>query len=87
MPGAGPASPPMQEGGRLFLNAYFVATGLHAVHLLIGIALVLGLWLLVLWRRVPLPRGHNTVELTGLYWHLVDIVWVFLYPILYLINR
>lgn len=68
----------------LFMNLYLFATSLHAVHLTIGIALVLGLAWRV-WRGgVPLPRQAVTVEVSGLYWHLVDIVWVFLYPILYL---
>jgi cytochrome c oxidase subunit 3 len=56
--------------------AYFSMTGLHAVHLTLGIGLVA--WLAV-WR----PRA-TAVELTGLYWHFVDLVWVFLFPLLYL---
>ena len=68
---------------RLFMNLYLIATGLHAVHLSIGLALVA--WLsLRLYRGLPVPARAVTVEGTGLYWHLVDLVWVFLYPVLYL---
>jgi cytochrome c oxidase subunit 3 len=69
---------------QLFMNLYLFATSLHAIHLTIGIALVAGLaWRLYRY-RLPLPRQAVTVEMTGLYWHLVDVVWVFLYPFLYL---
>ena len=67
----------------LFMHLYLVATALHAIHLGVGIALVLGLTRRI--RRVlPLPGRAVTVETSGLYWHLVDLVWVFLYPVLYL---
>ena len=68
----------------LFLNLYYVATGLHAFHLLSGIVVVAGLVLMLARGWTPLPRRAVTVEMTGLYWHLIDIVWVFLYPVLYL---
>ena len=69
---------------RLFINLYFVGTGLHAVHLTVGILLVLGLALRVKKRWTPLPERAVTVEMVGLYWHLVDVIWVFMYPVLYL---
>ena len=68
-----------------FFSIYFVATGIHAVHIIAGIV-VLG-WILS--RAI---RGHfssawyTPVELGGLYWHLVDIIWIFLFPLLYLIH-
>jgi cytochrome c oxidase subunit 3 len=69
---------------QLFMNLYLVATGLHAVHLIVGIALMAGL----AWRTgsgaLPLPDRANVVQVSGLYWHLVDVIWIFLYPILYL---
>ena len=68
----------------LFLNLYYVATGLHAFHLASGIAVVLGLAWMVARGRSPLPRRAVTVEMTGLYWHLIDVIWIFLYPVLYL---
>ncbi len=65
-------------GMELFFVLYFAATGLHAVHLFIGVSACL--WLT---RR---PRGES-VELVGLYWHFVDVVWIVLYPLLYLTLR
>jgi cytochrome c oxidase subunit 3 len=61
-----------------------VGTGLHALHLTIGVILVSGLAWRVARSRTPLPRRAVTVELVGLYWHLIDVVWVFIYPIFYL---
>ena len=65
----------------LFFWLYFVMTGLHAVHLLIGIGLCLVVAFLL---RRPGGVSANTVHNTGLYWHFVDIVWMFLFPLLYL---
>jgi len=73
-------------GMELFFLLYFALTGLHAVHLSIGIAACLALaWML----RRPTPAGASgeNVELAGLYWHFVDLVWIFLYPLLYLVGR
>jgi cytochrome c oxidase subunit 3 len=71
---------PQQPSLRLFFDFYYVATGLHALHLTVGVVLVAALGFLI--RRNP---GHaGAVELGGLYWHFVDVVWIFLYPILYL---
>jgi len=68
----------------LFMNLYLVATGLHAVHLTIGILLFLftvaRLWSL----SIRLPRDAVSITVPALYWHLVDVVWIFLYPALYL---
>jgi cytochrome c oxidase subunit III len=73
------------DGAQLFFYLYFVMTGLHAVHLTIGIAAVL---LVAAGLGLSRPAVNvNTVETTGLYWHLVDIVWIFLYPLLYLVSR
>ncbi|HEX4610724.1 MAG TPA: cytochrome c oxidase subunit 3 [Urbifossiella sp.] len=67
----------------LFMMFYFVLTGLHAVHLSIGLGLV-G-WLAARTARGELPRpGATATEVIGLYWHFVDVVWVFLLPVLYL---
>lgn len=87
MPWAGPAFPLDMTGAHLFFNLYFVSTGLHAVHLIAGIGVVLGLAVAVLMRAVQLPGNAMTVRMIGLYWGLVDIVWIFLYPTLYLVNR
>ena len=59
-------------------------TGLHALHMVIGIPILLTLAVLAHRGRYG-PAYHAPVELTGLYWHFVDIVWIFLFPLLYLI--
>ena len=74
------------QHAQLFFLFYFFMTGLHAIHLTIGIGIV-GVVALLSWRRGYNAEYHTPVEITGLYWHLVDIVWVFLYPLLYLNGR
>jgi cytochrome c oxidase subunit 3 len=69
----------------LFFVFYFFMTGLHALHLVIGIGLV-GVIAALARRGRFTPEYHTPLELTGLYWHFIDIVWVFLYPLLYLID-
>ena len=70
---------------QVFFFLYFAMTGLHAVHLTVGILLVLFI-LLKAYRRAYSPSYHTPVELSGLYWHFVDIVWIFIFPLLYLID-
>lgn len=73
-------------GAKLFWSFYFVATALHAVHMIIGIGLV-G-WIVFQARRGAFSSGwHTPVEVVGLYWSFVDIVWISLYPVIYLIGR
>jgi cytochrome c oxidase subunit 3 len=69
----------------LFYSIYFGMTGLHALHMVIGIGVMLVL-LYNSYRSRYTPEYHAPVELTGLYWHFVDIVWIFLFPLLYLIG-
>src|SRR5262249_23128055 len=70
----------------IFFSFYFAMTGLHAFHMIIGLGLLS--WLLFrAWRGNFGPSYYTPVELGGLYWHFVDIVWIFLFPLLYLINR
>ncbi|WP_372020712.1 cytochrome c oxidase subunit 3 [Tistrella mobilis] len=71
---------------RLFMNLYMIATGLHAIHVSIGVVLLAGLALRIGIGRLQLPERAVVVEVAGLYWHLVDVIWVFLYPALYLIR-
>ncbi len=71
-------------GDSLFFTLYFVLTGLHALHVLLGMA-VLAVVGWRAWRGDYSAAYHTPVELGGLYWHLVDLVWIFLYPLLYLI--
>jgi cytochrome c oxidase subunit 3 len=59
-------------------------TGVHAIHLIIGISIVTVL-LLQAFRRKYSPEYYTPVEVGGLYWHFVDVIWIFLYPLLYLI--
>jgi cytochrome c oxidase subunit 3 len=70
----------------LFFLLYFSMTGLHAVHLLIGLGLVMVVMIFA-WRGRYSGDHYTPVELTGLYWHFVDVIWVFLFPLLYLIGR
>ena len=71
---------------QLFFVIYFVMTGFHALHLAIGIGILFVLaW--QSWKGKFTPYYNNPIEITGLYWHFVDIVWIFLYPLLYLISR
>jgi cytochrome c oxidase subunit 3 len=70
---------------QLFFHFYFALTGLHALHLIIGIGLV-GLMAILSWRKHFSADYNTPVEVVGLFWHFVDIVWVFLYPLLYLIG-
>jgi cytochrome c oxidase subunit 3 len=69
----------------MFFILYFFMTGLHAFHLIIGIVLV-SIMAFLSWRRWLSGSGETQIEVTGLYWHFVDVVWVFLYPLLYLID-
>lgn len=81
MPGLGPRQDFASPGARMFMDGYFIATALHALHVLVGVAMLAGCG----WRlRGDDPPATTTIENIGLYWHLVDIVWVFLFPILYL---
>ncbi len=72
------------HGANLFYTIYFLATGLHAFHVIVGMSILI-------WILVRVLKGHFSpsyyvpVELGGLYWHLVDLVWIFLFPLLYLI--
>lgn len=67
-----------------FFSIYFVMTGIHGAHVLIGMA-VIGWCAVRAWQGAYSSEYFTPVELTGLYWHLVDIVWIFLFPMLYLI--
>jgi cytochrome c oxidase subunit III len=75
-----------QEGVQIFFILYFAMTGLHALHMVIGIMLV-GIFALGLRRNSERFATAERIELTGLYWHFIDCVWIFLYPILYLVGR
>jgi cytochrome c oxidase subunit 3 len=74
------------SSAEIFFSFYFAMTGMHAVHMIIGISLLTVL--IVKTARGRFSASYNTpVELVGLYWHFVDIVWIFLFPLLYLVGR
>lgn len=69
----------------LFFTIYFCMTGLHAIHVIIGMGVFI--WLLIRAGRAEFgPNYYTPLELTGLYWHFVDLVWIFLFPLLYLVG-
>lgn len=70
----------------LFFCLYFAMTGLHALHMIVGLG-VLSVMLWMGWRGRFTPRYVNPIECAGLYWHFVDIIWIFLFPLLYLVGR
>jgi cytochrome c oxidase subunit III len=70
----------------LYFLFYFVLTGIHAIHMIIGIGLLGALMGIAARARKPLS-SLNVIENVGLYWHFVDIVWIFLFPLLYLRGR
>jgi cytochrome c oxidase subunit 3 len=75
-----------QGWAMLFFSLYFAMTGLHALHMVVGI----GLLLFILRRSLQgqyTPAYWTPVDIAGLYWHFVDIIWIFLFPLLYLIDR
>ena len=69
----------------IFFSIYFVMTGLHAIHVIAGI-LVISVILIGTLRNRYSPDYYNPMENAGLYWHLVDVVWIYLFPLLYLIG-
>jgi cytochrome c oxidase subunit III len=80
LPGADPRKVEM------FYWIYFAMTGMHAVHMVIGVGL-LSVILYFSWKGRYGPEYHSPIEISGLYWHFVDIIWIFLFPLLYLLGR
>ena len=71
---------------QMFYWIYFAMTGLHALHMIIGLG-IMSFLVYFAWRGRYSPEYHAPVEISGLYWHFVDIVWIFLFPLLYLLGR
>lgn len=68
-----------------FFSIYYMMTGLHGIHVIIGIMLIS--WLVIKNQKNSFSSSYYTpIEIVGLYWHLVDIIWIFLFPLLYLID-
>jgi cytochrome c oxidase subunit 3 len=75
-----------KQNVEMFYWIYFAMTGMHALHMIIGIGILTVLTIMA-WRGRFSPEYHAPVEISGLYWHFVDIVWIFLFPLLYLLGR
>ena len=79
-------SMPGAPKAEIFFYLYFAMTGLHAIHVTVGIGILSVMTFLA--SRERFNQNYSTpVEVSGLYWHFVDLVWIFLYPLLYLIDR
>jgi cytochrome c oxidase subunit 3 len=78
----GPEAPHVQ----IFFSLYFALTGVHALHMIIGLGLMTIITRMAAKGEFT-PQWYTPVELAGLYWHFVDIVWIFLFPLLYLVDR
>ena len=77
---------PLQGPAKIFFSLYFAMTGLHALHMIVGV----GLLSVMIWQTrqgMFSAEYYTPIDISGLYWHFVDIVWIFLYPLLYLIDR
>ncbi len=73
-------------GAELFFSFYFAMTGMHALHMVVGFGLLI--WMIILTLKGRFSASYyNPVENMGLYWHFVDIIWIFLFPLLYLLGR
>jgi cytochrome c oxidase subunit 3 len=72
-------------GAEMFYSLYFCMTGLHALHMIIGLGIMTVIAIMA-WRGTFDEEYFTPVEVSGLYWHFVDIVWIFLFPLLYLIG-
>ena len=76
----------LQGPAQLFFSLYFAMTGLHALHMVVGAGIMT--WLLIQTYKGKFSAGYMTpVDIAGLYWHFVDIIWIFLFPLFYLIDR
>ena len=71
---------------QIFFSFYFVMTGMHALHMVVGIGLISTIAYFA-WKGRYSPDYYGPVEVGGLYWHFVDVIWIFLFPLLYLLER
>ena len=88
IPGRTFAFEPVEQArhAQIFFSLYFAMTGLHALHMIIGLG-IMSVMLWISWRGMISAEYYTPIEISGLYWHFVDIVWIFLFPLLYLIGR
>ena len=81
-----PLSPDAATKTQIFFSLYFLMTGIHAIHMIIGLGILV--WLTIRAHRGDFTMGYVApIENFALYWHFVDVIWLFLFPLLYLINR
>ena len=85
VPGS-PDFPVPEPEAQIFFSFYWLLTGIHAIHLTIGVGAIAAVFRLVWEDRLDWSRT-GTLHVMGLYWHLIDIVWIFLFPLLYLMGR
>jgi len=74
------------QHAQIFFSLYFMMTGLHALHMVIGLGILIVMFVWASRGRIT-AEYYSPIEISGLYWHFVDIVWIFLFPLLYLIGR
>ncbi len=73
------------KGDQMFFGLYYAMTGLHALHVIVGITILTFMLVFVIRNRIT-PDNYVRLENSGLYWHLVDIIWIFLFPLFYLLH-
>ncbi len=76
----------IQQRSQIFFSLYFALTGMHAIHMIVGVG-IFSVITWMAWKGRFTPEYHTPLEIAGLYWHFVDIVWIYLFPLLYLIDR
>ncbi len=76
---------PFTQNAQIYYSLYFAMTGLHALHMIVGLGIMTVITVMA-WRGKFTSSWYTPVEISGLYWHFVDIVWIFLFPLLYLIG-
>jgi cytochrome c oxidase subunit III len=76
----------IQQRTKIFFSLSFALTGMHAIHMIVGVGLFAVITFMA-WKGRFTPEYHTPLEIAGLYWHFVDIVWIYLFPLLYLIDR
>lgn len=81
----GPAMADMSDGENVFFGLYYVMTGLHALHIVVGLVFILFMVYFII-KDKQTADNNQRLENAGLYWHVVDIIWIFLFPLFYLIH-
>jgi cytochrome c oxidase subunit 3 len=85
-PAVGSPADELQRTTQIYFSLYFTMTGLHALHMIVGVGLM-GVITWMAWKGRFDAHYYTPVEMSGLYWHFVDLVWIYLFPLLYLVER